>query len=556
MDFESLIKKELKKELDIEINLEVPPNQEMGDFAFPCFILSKKLKKSPVQISKDLSDKIKIKNVEVKAIGSYLNFFVSKEKLSQDVITKVLEEKESYGSGENKKEKIMLEFSGPNPFKGFHIGHLRNTVLGEATSRILSFAGFKVMPVNYLNDTGKHVAKCLWGIENLYQNKIPKGDKGEWLGEVYSEASQKLSENINYEEEVSQIHQKLENKDKEYIKKWQEGKIWSEEHFNNIYKDLDVHFDKVFYDSDYVDKGKEIVDNLIKKEIAKKDEGSILVDLEKYNLHKVLVLRTDGTALYITKDLAMAMDRMKKFKPDRLLYVVGSEQKLHFQQVFKILDLLGFKQAKKAHHLSYELVRLKERKMSSRKGDVILYSGLKKQIMDKLKQEVESRHKEWSKKEKEESINNIFSAAIKFDMIVQDPNKTITFDIDKALDFEGDSGPYIQYSHARICSIIKKIGDVKKADLSLLTSNEEVKLITSMSNFSKVVEDSAEGYRPALIARYLLELSQDFNEFYHSCKILDSEDELKHARIMLIKAVRQVIENGLNLLAIKAPESM
>ena len=559
MEPKEAVLKILKKETKLkDISLEVPPDPKMGDFAFPCFVLAKTMKKSPVDIAKELASKIKISGLitEVKAVGPYLNFFVDKQSIADDLLNDIVEHKKRYGIGEAKKEKLMVEFSGPNPFKGFHIGHLRNTVIGESLVRILKFSGYNVTPVNYLNDTGKHVAKCLWGMETLHNGEKPEGDKGEWLGQVYSDASILLEKKPEHAEEVDAIHQKLEKKHRVYVGRWEKGKKWSNDHFNRIYKDLGVSFDKVFYDSEYVEEGKKVVKELINKGIAETDDGAIMVNLEKYKLHKVLVLRTDETALYITKDLAMAMDRLKKYKIDRLIYVVGAEQKLHFQQVFKILELYGFEQAEKCHHLAYELVRLQGGKMSSRAGEVVLYSKLKEMVLKKLEKEVAKRHKDWKKKEKEESVKKIFTSAIKFDMLIQDPNKVIVFDVEKALNFEGETGPYVQYTHARICSILKKVKSVGKADTSLLVRKEEEKLITLLSNFPKVVSEAAESYKPSLVARYLIDLSQRFNEFYTKCQIVKTDKEVRDARVLLIKSVKQVLENGLDLLSIVAPKQM
>jgi arginyl-tRNA synthetase len=546
----SLLKKhtELKK-----LDLEIPPSPDLGDYSFPCFQLAKTHKKNPAEIASDLAKKLPlIKGLEkILPTGPYLNFFLDKTLHSEQVLRQILKEGKKYGSAKN-KEKIMVEFSGPNPFKAFHIGHLRNTVLGESLTRILKFQGYTVISVNYLNDTGTHVSKCIWGLENLKLK--PKGEIGEFLGILYSLASKKINTKSK-EAEVQEIHKQIENKNPKYIRIWKKGVKDSSTYFNQIYKDLDVKFNKVYYDSNYINKGKEVVEQLQRKKIAKKDEGAIIVNLEKYNLNKVLVLKSNETALYITKDLAMAMDRLKTHKLNRLIYVVGSEQKLHFKQVFKILELSGFKQAKKCRHISYELVMLPEGRMASRKGKIITYSEVKNEILDNIRKETHKRHKNWSKQRKQKAINLIFSSAIKFDLLKQGPEKIITFSPDKALEFEGDTGPYIQYTHARICSILRKERP-KKADLSSLTEPEETALTNKLSTFPKIIKKSTQEYKPYLLANYLLELSRSFNEFYHKHDILKSSKNLKQARLNLISATKIVLNKGLNLLAIKAPEEM
>jgi len=504
------------------------------------------------EIAKELEIKIKPNDYieKVQAQGPYLNFFINKKEFVKQTITAILKQKDKYGSSKN-KEKIMIEFSGPNPFKAFHIGHLRNTVLGESLTRVLQFQGYKVLPVNYLNDTGTHVSKCIWGLENLKLK--PSGERGEWLGEVYAKADEKIGNDPPRLEQVQEIHKKIEQRDPKYLKAWKQGVKDSIIYFKKIYQDLEVKFNKTYFDSQYISPGKSIVSSLLKKRIAEKSEGAILIDLEKYNLHKVLVLKSDQTSLYITKDLAMAIDRIKKYKIDKLVYITGSEQKLHFQQLFKILELYGFKQARKCYHLSYELVRLPEGRMASRKGKVITYSEIKKELLSKIEKEVDKRHKNWDNKRKGKAIKTIFSSAIKFDLIKQGPEKIIIYSTDKATELEGDTGPYIQYTHARICSILRK-EKPSKLTIGDLQTKEENDLVLKLSGFPETVNKAAREYKPHLIANYLIELSRQFNEFYHKIPVLQSKE--KQDRLLLIKAVKQVISNGLGLLAIMAPEEM
>ena len=521
----------------------------MGEYSLPCFILSKKLKKDPVKISKDLEKLEFPKFIEkVKSIGPYLNLYLNKEK----ILKQIYKEKKDYGKN-NKKEKIMIEFSNPNPFKGFHIGHLRNAIIGESVTRLLKFQGYNVIPVNYYNDTGKHVAKTIWGLEKLNVPKPEDNDLGEWLGNIYSESSKK-----GKEEEFSQIHQKLEEKNKKYMKLFNQGLKWSEDHFNNIYQDLDITFSKIYYDSDYIDKGKKIINELIKKKIAKEDEGAIIADLEKYKLNKLILLRSDKTSMYITKDLSMAIDRINKFKLDSSIYVVGNEQKLHFQQLFKLLELYGYKQSKKCYHLSYGLVNLPEGSMSSRTGNIILYKELKRKLSNLLDKELEKRHKDKSQIQKEKIKKDIFSAAIKFDMLLPDTNKEITFDIKKSISFEGDTGPYIQYAYTRANSILEKskITATDKINYNLLNQKEEQNLISILSKFPEITKNAADQHKPNLVAQYLLKLSHLFSDFYHNCPCIIEDKEIQKARILLIYCTKQILDTGLFLLGINSPKEM
>lgn len=558
--FQSYIEKELAKLTNLkEISLEIPPDPKLGDYAFPCFPLAKEMKKAPNLIAEDLAKNFKKNKLikEVRTAGPYLNFYVNKSELVSEVISKILKDKDKYGKGDRKKEKIMVEYHQPNTHKGFHIGHLRNAVLGDSVIRILRFSGYNVIASSYIGDIGAHVAKCLWYYENYKKGQEPKDNKGEWLGEVYTEATNYVADNESAKQKVDETLRLLESNDKKWTALWKETKKWSMDEFKRITKELNLDVDKWFMESQVEEPGKKYVKQLLKEKKAEISDGAIVINLEKYGLKVFLILKSDGSSLYATKDLELARKKFKEFKIDTSIYVVGAEQKFYFQQLFKALEVIGFPQAKNCFHLCYELVMLKDGKMSSREGNVVLYSDLINAIMNKSLDEVKKRHQDWSKSRIKQSVNAITFSAAKFGMLNQDNNKTIIFDIDKALDFEGETGPYIQYTHARINSILKKVKSLpKKADLSLLDSGEEQKLIAILEQFPSKVEDAAAHYKPSTICRYLLDLSQAFNEFYHKSPVIKAETKLKNARLLLLSAVKQVIKNGLELLNIKAPNEM
>jgi len=543
-----------------KIVLEYPPDPKMGDIAFPCFSLAKEQKKNPVEIAKDIASKIKKHAYidEVKAIGPYVNFFMNKAKLAELVLLDVFKQDEKYGMGKKKKEKIMVEHSGPNTHKAFHVGHLRNTVLGDALVSILRFYGHNVLAANYLNVTGTHVAKCIWWFQKKYKGKAPAGNKGEWLGKIYGEAAQKLKDNEEAMKEVYDIHRKIEGGDPEIIKVWEKTKGWSMDDFNNIYSDMGIVFDSWFYDNDLIESGKAIVADLMKKKIAEESEGAIIVNLEKEKLEVGLVLKSDGTCLYLTKDLGLAKLKFDNYKIDKSIYVTGTEQILHFKQLFKILELYGFKQAKQCFHLHYELVMLKKGKMSSREGTVILYSTLRDALRKAAEKEVKQRHKAWNTGEITEAVHALTQGAMKFSMLEQDPNKVIHFDVKEAIAFEGETGPYCQYAFARCCSVLKrseiKVGN--KINFSLLTHEKEKALLKLLSLFPSKIGEAAEHYKPALMARYLILLSQTFSEFYEHCQILKEKKELKKARLLLLECTRIVLRNCLDVLGMPAPHQM
>ncbi len=544
-----------------DIIIERPKDSIYGDYAFPCFLLAKEKKKSPVQIAKELISDVKAeveKNKifsEAKLVGPYINLFVHKGVFAENVLKEIM--KKDYGKGSKKKDKIMVEYCQVNTHKAFHVGHLRGTLLGMALIRLLRYNGYKVVSANYQGDIGTHVAKSLWYLTKHFKGKFPDKDKGTWLGEIYQKANKLLSKNEDYNKEVSEILQKLENNDKELTKLWKETRKWSLDDFEILYDKLNVKFDEYFFESQMEKEGKELVSALVKKKIAHESDGAIVIDLEKYNLSIFLLLKSDGTTLYSTKDLALAKAKFEKYKVDRSLHVVGSEQKFYFEQVFKTLDLMGFKQAKKCFHLPYELVNLEGGKISSREGELILAMQLINDVIIFAKKEVKKRHSDWNDKEVEKTAESIALAGIKFRMLSQDNNKPIVFSVEKVLDFEGETGPYIQYAHARICSILRNCKkDVKNADLSLLTTTEDKKIISILSNFPTVLEDCSENYKLFPLCRYLLDLSQAFNEYYHKHQILKEKDDVRDARLFLIQAVKKVISEGLELLGIEAPERM
>jgi len=558
--FQQEIIKILKKEVKLkEISLEIPPDSSLGDYAFPCFVLAKKLKKSPVEIAKELSSKIKTDKTikEVKAIGPYLNFFVNKEKLSSDVLKKIFKERDEYGKCKKTNKKIMVEFFHANTHKGVHIGHIRNISIGEALCRVLEFNNNKVIRTNYFGDIGPHVAKCIWGYLNLKQ-KEPKEKKGIWLGKIYAIANKKSKLSKKVEKEISEINNKLYAKDKDLMKIWKKTRQWCYDDFDEIYEKFGFKFDRQYPESECEALGKKVVEQLLKDSIAKKSEGAVIIDLKKYNLGIVVLLTKEDNVLYATKDLGMIILKGKEYKIDKSLHVVGSEQDLYMQQIFKIFKLMKHDYASKSMHLSYGLVMMPEGKMSSREGTLVLYEDLKQKLFENAEKEIKKREKKLSAKEIDERKEKIAFGALKFNMINREFNKTITFDWEKALDFEGETGPYLQYTYARINSILKKYGKSinSHADTALLIEKEELELITMLSNFNSVVEKVGSNYKLHVLCRYLLDLAQSFNNFYHTYPVLNTSDDLKKSRLLLINCVKQVIKNGLSLLGIDTLERM
>lgn len=544
---------ELPKEKIIEL-LEIPKNPEFGDLAFPCVVISKN--QNPVEFAKNFANQIKppliIDSISSKSI--YINFKLNKKWLVKTLMKDIFEEHKI----KKKKEKIMIEFSQPNTHKAFHIGHLRNCVLGQTLVNIMRMAGYDVIAVNYIGDIGTHVAKSLWYI-NKYVKKLPTKDFGKWLSDIYVKANKLVSESEEFKKEVDEVHKRLDNKEKKWITLWEKTKQYSLDDFNRIYKELDVKFDVIFYESKVADEGKEIANLLLKKGIAKRDKGCLLIDLKKYNLDVFLILKSDGTPLYSTKDLSLAKHKFEDYNISKSIYVVGSEQIMYFKQLFKTLELMGFRNAKNCYHLSYGLVQLKEGKMSSRLGNIIRYDDLMKDVLEKAKTEVKKRHPDWQTLKRNETAKQIALSAIKFSMLSKDAKRTIVFEPDKAIRFDGETGPYIQYVYTRCNSILNKAKiNLKsfKPNYELLTLNDEIRIIKMLSQFDEKAEAISKNYQLHTLSRWLLDLSQAFNNYYENYKIIIDNQDLMVSRLYLIFAIKETIHKGLALLGIKTLNEM
>jgi len=550
----NLLKKEVSlKKSEIEKLIEIPPSIEMGDYAFPCFSLSKQFKKNPNQIAEELKNKIKlpkqIKKIQVS--GAYLNFFVDRKIFAENLINQILKQKNNFG----KKKfnlKGMVEFSQPNTHKAFHVGHIRGTSLGESLARIAEFFGEKVIRANYSGDTGMHIAKWIWCYKKYHSKEKLKEDES-WIASIYVDAVKRLSKNEKFQKEVDLTNKKIEDKsDKEINALWKKTRQLSINSWKKIYRELNTHFDIHYFESEVEKKGKEITKELVKKGIAKISDGATIIDFEKDNLGVLVFLRRDGTVLYAGKDLALAEKKVEK-KSNWYVYVVADEQNLYFKQIFKTLELMKFKEVKKFHHVSYGMVKFPEGKMSSRTGENILYSDFLKEVTDFARKRIKERTVKINKTELEKRALVVSIAAIKYSMLKQGSNKNIIFKKQDALNFEGATGPYLLYSYARANSILRKIKPKKQFKIKKLNQNE-IKIIKKLSQFPEVVLNAYNNFNPSLIANYSCQLAQIFNEFYHACPVIGSEQE--SFRLVLVKSFKQVLENSLNLLGIETLEKM
>lgn len=557
------IQKQIEKQLagifglpeGYEIKWQTPPKPEWGDMALPIFEIAK-IAGMANQDAVGAAQKIKLPPgiEEMKVVGGYVNFFIDAKIIAPSVLRQVNKEFGQNKLGQNKK--IMFEFSQPNTHKEFHIGHVRNAVLGQSLVNILKASGYRVIAANYLGDVGAHVAKWIWCYQKWHPKEEPK-DKVKFLSRVYEEATEKAELDPKYKEEIAEAQRRLEQGDKELVNIWKKSRRWSLEAFNKIYKTLGVKFDVDFFESEEEKPGKELVKKLLQEKIAKKSQGAIVMDLEKYNLGIFLLLKSDGSALYATKDLALAFKKFKKYKLDQSWYLVDSRQSLYFNQLFRTLELAGLKKPLK--HLIYEFVSLPEGVISSRAGRMVSFNDLYDKVFDMAEAETRKRHQKWTVKKLAHVSKTIALAAIKFDMLKQSREKQIVFDPKQALSFEGFTGPYLLYSLARINSILKKAGAKKKKTGKIDNFSIEPiekQLLLKIEKFPRQVEQSAKISEPAVIAQHLFDLCQSFAEFYHQLPVIKAQEPVRAWRIELIKRVKQMIENGMDLLGIDVLEEM
>ncbi len=542
----------LKKETHIEnIELEIPPNPEMGDYAFPCFVLAKEWKKSPNEIAEELGKRFKPNDIisEVKAIGPYLNFFVNKGKIAEEAIRQVLKQKGKYGSSNiGKGKKIVLEHTSINPNASPHVGRARNALIGDAIARILKFQGYNVETHYFINDVGKQVAMLVLGAEG--KKNVGFND----LLNIYIEINKRIEENPELEKKVLELLNKLEKGNKSIKNKFQnivnicvKGQI-------RVLSELGIKYDFFDYESEYLWSKK--TDETLKR-LEKTGKLFIdgfnrwVLDQKGYGLGMkvpVLVLtRGDGTSLYPLRDIAYTIDKLKKGEN---VIVLGEDQKLYQEQIAAVLKELELKPPRVVH---YSFVLLQDGKMSTRKGNLVLLEDFMREALSKASGELKKRYNKIDLK----SAKAIAYGALKYGILRVSPEKNVIFDWQQALSFEGETAPYIQYAYARISSILKKGRKINlKADLKLLKEKEEIELIRLISNFPEIVTKATNGLRPHLVASHLYSLAQKFNEYYHIHQILKAEGKIKDARILLISAVRQVIKNGLSLIGIDILERM
>lgn len=539
--------------------LVAPPNLEMGDLAFPCFHLAKGQGRNPVEIASELAAKIGPSPLiaKVTAQGPYVNFTFNDAEFNSSVLREVLSKKKRYGHGTTGKgKKVLVEYAQPNTHKEFHVGHIRNAVLGQAVVNIMKANGYETIAASYIGDIGAHVAKAMWGFKKFFaEQTIAKQDRAKVLGEAYTKATQWVEEHPEAKDEISEVQRLLEAEEEPWFSLWRETREWSLTSFKEIFSELGVKPDVGYFESQVEKPGKELVKKMLTDGIAKKSEGATIVDLEAEKLGVFLVLKTDGSSLYATKDLALAFQKEKDYAPDRQIFVIDVRQSLYMKQLFATLKRMQF--TPELVHLGYEMVTLPEGAMSSRKGNIVKYEDLRDTLVEKIAAETATRHPKWSTRAITKTAKTIALAGMKFIMLRQDPGKQIIFDMDEALSIDGFTGPYLLYTIARIHSI------EAKADMPPLLLGDQLmhplekKMLRFIADYPSAVIKAGATAQISLIAQEAFTLAKTFAEYYHEVRILeDSNRERKGARLALLAAVRQTLTNACELLTIDVLKEM
>ena len=568
LDFKNIIAESIAKCIGVESSeikgyIEVPPDKNMGDYAFPCFRLAKVLKKAPPVISEEIKDKIEIDSNFISKFevqGGYLNFFVNQEALVKEVLSEIDKHKENYGSsyiGHN--QKIIVEYSSPNIAKPFHIGHLRNTIIGNSLYKIYQFLGYHVIGINHLGDYGTQFGKLIEGYKRWGDEYDIERDPIDELMKIYIRINDACKEDEAVLEACRENFKKLEEGDDYCVELWNWFRKESLKEFQRIYDLLGVKFDSLNGEAFYTDKMDKIETILDKAKVTKMSQGAKIIDLEDKGLGVCIIRKSNGSTIYATRDLAAIKYRADTYDFDKCLYVVAYEQALHFKQIFEIAKYLGIpeKCVKGLEHVQYGMTRLSTGKMSTREGTAIKVNDLLDEAISRTTQIIEEKNPDME--QKQENAKKIGIGAIVFNNLSNTIIKDQVFDWDNVLSFQGDTGPYIQYVYVRAKGVLENVGYIPKfedVDISCLLDSSAVDVVTTLYRFGDVLKSVTDKNEPSILARYLLELAQKYTTFYNEDKVLVEDEKVKNARGYLTYCVQTVIKIGCGLLGIEMPNKM
>ena len=578
-DFKQEIAEILSEHIDgmsaaeIAALVEIPADNSRGDYAFPCFKLAKIMRKAPPLIAAELAGKISGSELfaKVEPVNAFLNMFINKEHFISSTLEEVLAEKESFGSSDMGGGKtVIVEFSSPNIAKPFHIGHIRTTVIGNSLYKIFDFLGYNVVRINHLGDYGTQFGKMITAYRHWGSKEEVEASPIKTLLAYYIKFHEEEKTDPSLTEEARQAFAALERGDREETELWQWIRDESLKEFNRVYRMLDIDFDSWAGESFYSDKMPAVVQELKDKGLLVESRGAQIVDLEKYGLTPAIVTKSDGTSIYLTRDLAAAIYRKKTYDFSKCIYVVASQQDLHFKQLFKVLELMGYEWARDMVHVNFGMVSLPEGTLSTRAGRVVFLEDVLNTAVDKTREIV--LEKGVNEELIDETAKTVGIGAVMFNELSASRIKDYTFDWNEVLNFDGETGPYVQYTHARCASVLRNAaaqygavdlsaaqpgaGGAADADLTKLSSEAAYELVKLIYAFPQVVKEAAAKYEPSVITRHIVDVAQGYNKFYHDEHILVEDAAERNAKLLLTEAARQTIKNGLALLGIKAPDRM
>ena len=550
---------------EIEQMIEIPADEKMGDYAFPCFRLAKILRKAPPLIATDIAAGVPNDGLfeKVENVNAYVNFYLSRERFVGDIVKEVGEKKENFTkSNKGEGKTVIVEFSSPNIAKPFHIGHIRSTVIGNSIYKIFDELGYNTVRINHLGDYGTQFGKMISAYRRWGNREDVEKEPIKTLLSYYTKFHEEAEKDPSLEQEARDIFARLEKGEPEETELWQWFRDESLKEFTRVYKMLGIEFDSYAGESFYSDKMPRILDELKEKGLLQESQGAQIVDLEKYGMPPALVTKSDGSTLYITRDIAAAVYRKEHYDFYKNIYVVASQQNLHFQQWFKIVELLGYDWAGDCVHVPFGMVSLKDGVMSTRKGRVVFLEDVLNRAVEKTREIIEE--KGVATDNIDETAAQVGIGAVMFNELSNNRIKDYVFDWDKVLNFEGETGPYVQYTHARACSLMRKAGEELTAkaeklegfDASLICSDRAYELAKLIYRMPEVIQEAADKYEPSVITRHIIDIAQAFNRFYQSERIVTDDEAATVSRLALVICAKTAISNGLALLGIQAPERM
>jgi len=544
---------------EIERLLQTPTDSSMGDYALPCFKLAKKLRKAPPAIAQELAEKIEHGPPfeKIEAVNGYLNFFVSRSAFAEAVLKRIIEQGESYGESDIGEGKaVVIDYSSPNIYKPLGIHHIRGTMIGNALYRIFNALGYKSVGLNYFGDWGTQFGQLMVSYKRR-EDELARGDITiKELLALYVQYHKEAEEDEEMDDEARAWFKKLEHGDPEARGLWEKFREESLKEFQRIYDRLGVSFDSYLGESAFFEGSREVAKRLIDSGVAVESEGATVVPLDDYDMPPCLLMKKDGTTLYATRDIAAAEYRKETYKFDQLLYVVGSQQKLHFRQLFKVLEMMGCTWHERCHHVDFGMLSFKGGTFATRRGKIVFLEDVLDRAVELARSIIEEKNP--TLENKDEVAEMVGVGAVIFGDIKQRRIKDVVFDWDTALNFDGETGPYLQYSYVRLGGILRKYGDEppRTADFALLTTDDERELLRLLGDFPQQIRRAAEQYEPSIVATFLLDLAGAFNTFYQKHRVISDDADLTAARLTLVTALRTVIRKGLDLLGIRCPERM